>query len=114
MDNQHLKQTVCDLFELTKDGGNCFFTMMSIHNSYSNIIASRLDNGLCEVNLDNGRLKEVSYINFVEDEEKLKEIFLPFQTLYIGEYDFYNIGEKYGGEGSGHHYIFIGEKESKK
>lgn len=107
-----LRQTVQDLFELTKDGGFCFFTMMSEKNAYNALRRAELDNGLSEVRVE-GRLNETTFINFVKNEEELISIFKPYKPVYIGDYDFYNLYEKYGGEGSGHHYIYIGEKEIK-
>ena len=97
---------------MTVDGGYCFFTMMSARNVYNALRVTELDNGLSEVRVE-GRLNETTFINFVESTEELKAIFSPYKPLYIGDYDFYNLYGAYGGEGSGHHYIYIGEKEKR-
>lgn len=108
--NDVLKQTVQELFDLTKKDGYCFFTMMSTMNAYNTMRAKELENGLSEVQVE-GRLNETTFINFVENQDKLISIFKPYSPIYVGDYDFYNLYEKYGGEGSGHHFIYIGKKE---
>ncbi|WP_051542012.1 class I SAM-dependent methyltransferase [Clostridium lundense] len=99
-----LNRKLNEFYELLNDNGIVIFTMMASKNYYYNL-AQKCDNetGLYKVELK-GRLNETSYINFVKDEEDMKNKFGVFQSLYTGCYDF---SMK---EGSSLHYFFIGRK----
>lgn len=109
MDDHDLENCVKELYEFTRPGGICFFTMMSRLNCYVNMIEEEYENGLSKVVL-NHRLKETTFINFVNSPEKLEEIFAPFKTLHIGGYDLFSFLDADDEDGCSHHYIYIGMK----
>lgn len=111
MNDTDLNKWVKELYDFTKPGGICFFTMMSSYNCYSNFVTEEYENGLSKIVLDH-RLHETTYINFIKDEEHLKKVFAPFVPLHIGYYD-YGFLHDDSENGSSHHYIFIGKKEFK-
>ena len=110
MNNYDLKNCVDELYEFTKPGGICFFTIMSRQNCYANLIEEEYDNGLSKVVLKH-RLKETTFINFVSSPEELESIFQPFQTLHIGCYDLFSFLSSNDEDGCSHHYIYIGIKK---
>lgn len=106
LDNENLKQLLASFDRLLNNNGLVFFTMMgtkNIYYKYSTPTQDFVDSGLYKVKL-NGRLKETTYINFIDNEDELKSKFNIFEPYFIGSYD--DIGR----EGSGFHYKFIGKK----
>lgn len=105
---ESLRQIVEEFYALMNPGGVLFATMMSKKNGYF-AHAGKPDakTGLREVKIS-GRLNETSFIRFIGDAEELKELFSPFKSYLLGEYDpihFYDF------EGSAHHFIYVGVKE---
>lgn len=109
MNNDDLRNCVNELYEFTKPGGICFFTMMSRKNCYVNLIEEEYDNGLSKVILKH-RLNETTFINFVDSPEMLETIFQPFKTLHIGNYELFSILSSDDEDGCSHHYFYIGLK----
>ncbi|WP_291953025.1 methyltransferase domain-containing protein [Campylobacter sp.] len=105
----NLKETIQEFYELANDKAVFFATMMSEKNYYYKNSSECENTNLKKVVLK-GRLNEESYINFIKEPCELKELFKPFKTLYLGEYDPINIFD-FENEGSAHHYIYIGVKE---
>ncbi|EAH5460905.1 methyltransferase [Campylobacter jejuni] len=104
---KELKQNILEFYELLNTGGILFATMMSKKNYYFSHSQKEEKNGLSKVEI-NGRLNETSFIHFIDKAEDLENLFQPFETLFLGDYDpisFYNF------EGSAHHYIYIGIKK---
>lgn len=103
---KELRQNILEFYELLNDNGILFATMMSKKNYYFSRSQKQEQNGLSKVEIS-GRLNETSFIHFIDKPEDLSDLFQPFQTLFLGEYDpiyFYDF------EGSAHHYIYIGVK----
>ena len=109
MNNQDLHNCVQELYEFTKPGGICFFTMMSRKNCYTSMIEEEYNNGLSKVVLKH-RLNEITYINFVDGTEMLEAVFQPFQTLHTGSYELFSLYASDEEDGCSHHYIYIGRK----
>lgn len=105
---ENLKQLVEEFYALMNSGGVFFATMMSEKNGYfAHASSPDAKTGLREVKIS-GRLNETSFIRFIKDAEELKELFSPFKTYLLGEYDpiyFYDF------EGSANHFIYVGVKE---
>lgn len=99
-----LKQNILEFYECLNQGGILFATMMSEKNYYFS--HSENENGLRRVNIQ-GRLNETTYIHFTKSIDELQELFKPFETLFLGDYDPINF---YNFEGSAHHFIYIGIK----
>ncbi|EOD0574512.1 class I SAM-dependent methyltransferase [Campylobacter jejuni] len=104
---KELKQNILEFYELLNTGGILFATMMSKKNYYFSHSQKEEKNGLSKVEI-NGRLNETSFIHFIDKAEDLKNLFQPFETLFLGDYDPINF---YNFEGSAHHYIYIGIKK---
>lgn len=102
----NLKQNILEFYEILNQGGLIFATMMSEKNYYFSHSKKENESTLRKVSIK-GRLNETSYIYFVKDTKELKELFMPFETLFLGDYDPINF---YDFEGSAHHYIYIGIK----
>ena len=102
-----LKQNILDFYELLNQDGILFATMMSKKNYYFSHSQEQEKNGLSKVSIS-GRLNETSFIYFIDRAEDLKELFEPFETLFLGDYDPINF---YDFEGSAHHFIYIGIKK---
>lgn len=103
---KELKQNILEFYELLNKGGIIFATMMSKKNYYFSQSQKEQKNGLSRVEIS-GRLNETSFIHFIDKAQDLKNLFQPFETLFLGDYDpiyFYDF------EGSAHHYIYIGVK----
>ena len=99
----NLKQNVLEFYELLNEGGIFFATMMSKKNYYFSHAQKEDENGLAKVCL-NGRLNETSFIHFITKVTDLENLFQPFKTLFLGDYDPVNF---YDFEGSAHHFIYI-------
>lgn len=110
MNDTDLKNCVSELYEFTKPGGICFFTMMSRLNCYSGLIEEEYENGLSKVVLKK-RLNETTFINFTDTPQDLESKFKPFQTLHIGGYDLFGFLSADDEDGCSHHYIYIGIKK---
>lgn len=104
---KELKQNILEFYELLNTGGILFATMMSKKNYYFSHSQKEEKNGLSKVEI-NGRLNETSFIHFIDKAEDLENLFQPFETLFLGDYDPINF---YNFEGSAHHYIYIGIKK---
>ncbi len=93
------------LYEITKDGGIFFASMMAKTNySYKNI--ADWSEGLAKVVLKGKRLTQTTYVNF-KTQEELETLFEPFKKVFIGNYGSW-IRED---EGPTDHNFFIGRKE---
>ncbi|TEY02794.1 methyltransferase [Campylobacter sp. US33a] len=102
-----LKQNILEFYEILNQNGILFATMMSEKNYYFKNSEKENENGLRKVSIK-GRLNETTYIHFVKNTDELTELFKPFETLFLGDYDPINF---YNFEGSAHHYIYIGIKK---
>ncbi|WP_139452890.1 class I SAM-dependent methyltransferase [Campylobacter armoricus] len=107
--SKQLQNTINDFYDLSNDGAIFFASMMSTKNGYYKHSIKQENTDLRKVVL-NARLKEESYINFIEKAQDMIALFKPFKTLYLGEYDPINIFD-FEDEGSAHHFIYIGIKE---
>lgn len=99
-----LKKCVLHLYDQLKYGGIFVATMMGSRCFYFNNSTDYHD-GLREVTLGM-RIKGTSYINFTHSKKELADKFLPFSKKRIGYYDAIIRSD----EGSGYHYIYIGQK----
>ncbi|WP_229239102.1 class I SAM-dependent methyltransferase [Campylobacter volucris] len=106
---KQLQNTINEFYDLSNKGAIFFASMMSTKNGYYKHSIKQENSDLRKVIL-NGRLKEESYINFIENAQDMIALFKPFKTLYLGEYDPINIFD-FEDEGSAHHFIYIGIKE---
>ncbi len=103
MSDSDMNRTLNQFNSMLKPGGFVYFTMMGTQNHYYQFAKPEKHDGLQQVTLT-GRLNETSYINFIGDEEELKQKFGIFEPVFIGYYDITLP------EGSSYHYFFTGKK----
>jgi 2-polyprenyl-3-methyl-5-hydroxy-6-metoxy-1,4-benzoquinol methylase len=99
-----LKDVLEQMNNMLMNDGIVIFSMMGPKNYYYSLAAPEIEDGLQKVTVT-GRLNEVTYINFVENETELQEKFKLFDPIFIGYYDILIR------EGSGFHYYYIGRKK---
>lgn len=114
--NDDFQTRLESLYNMLKPGGHVFFTMISPKNYYFRL-AKEYKDGLYKVTINDDNFKKrqpktihSQYIIFTQDEDDLKRKFSLFEPLEIGYYDI----EFTKKEGSGHHYIFFGQKPLKQ
>lgn len=102
----NLKQNILEFYEYLNQSGILFATMISEKNYYFSHSEKEDESGLRKVSIK-GRLNETTHMHFIKNINELEELFKPFETLFLGDYDPINF---YNFEGSAHHYIYIGIK----
>jgi len=102
LNNTQLKNTLLQMESLLNSDGIVFFTMIGTQNYYYDFSREKHD-GLRTVEL-NGRLNEITDINFIDSQESLVDTFSMFNMNFVGHYDCSMR------EGSGFHWKFIGVK----
>jgi len=107
LSDSDMKRTLNQFNSMLKPDGFVYFTMMGKQSNYYQFAKPEKYDGLQEVTLT-GRLNETTYINFVEDDEVLKQKFDIFEPVFIGYYDITLP------EGSSYHYFFTGKKKFSK
>ena len=105
LSDSDLERCIETLWQQTKPNGVFIATMMAKESGFYAHSEPAKD-GLRRVRVQ-GRENGESYINFTNDKEDLKRKFVRFNPLHVGHYDTV-IREE---EGSGLHYLFIGQKK---
>lgn len=103
LNDNDINLLVSQFYNLLKEGGVFFATMISLEDNYSTQIVSQQDE-MSKV-VAKGRVNETTYINF-KTEQEVVEIFKPFSKLHLGYYEDV-IRED---EGVDKHNLFVGIK----
>jgi trans-aconitate methyltransferase len=106
LDSEALPVAVDAIWNSMNPGGLLYATMMSSKNWFFGN-SSPAGNGMRKVEIHGSRLKVSDYfVNFMESEQQMIDLFARFQTVAVGYYDACWVP----GEGSDHHYFFLGRK----
>lgn len=104
LSNTDFKKAVQSLYNSMKPGGLIYASMNGWQMYYRNH-ATPADDGLWHVQFNNGRVDYDLFLNFVRDNDEMRERFSLFQPIYLDHYD-----SSFREEGSEFRYTFFGVK----
>ena len=103
-----LGETLSQMYDMLEENGIVLFTMIGPKSYYFRHVSHIVNDDFHEVILDNGRLKETTYINFTMDENHMLKRFSMFEKIQLGFYSSCIVEQ----DGSDFHYLFIGRKRT--